>query len=142
MNSVALVHPCPAGLLVACVLVLLMMSLSPLVGVAAADDSILLQTDTQHVVLAPGQSTNVTLTVENNGSSIETYNITIDDGSLAMYWEILPVDDTLENVFPTWSKNTTIVVRLSEGATVADSGRSPSPSPNPIANSTAQLPSW
>ena len=69
---------------VACVLVLLMMSLSPLVGVAAADDSILLQTDTQHVVLAPGQSTNVTLTVENNGSSIETYNITINDGSLAM----------------------------------------------------------
>ena len=123
MNSVALVHPCPAGLLaVACVLVLLMMSLSPLVGVAAADDSILLQTDTQHVVLAPGQSTNVTLTVENNGSSIETYNISIDDGSLAMYWEILPVDDTLDNVFPTWSKNTTVVVRLSEGATVADSG--------------------
>ena len=107
---------------VACVLVLLMMSLSPLVGVAAADDSILLQTDTQHVVLAPGQSTNVTLTVENNGSSIETYNISIDDGSLAMYWEILPVDDTLDNVFPTWSKNTTVVVRLSEGATVADSG--------------------
>ena len=36
--------------------------------------------------------------------------------------EILPVDDTLDNVFPTWSKNTTVVVRLSEGATVADSG--------------------
>ena len=34
-------------------------------------------------------------------------------------WEILPVDDTLDNVFPTWSKNTTVVVRLSEGATVA-----------------------
>ncbi len=107
---------------VACVLVLLMMSVSPLIGSASADDSILLSTDVQHVVLAPGQSTNITLTVENNGSSIQSYNLSVDSGSLASYWSILPVDATVDNVFPTWSKNTTIVVRLDEGATVADSG--------------------
>jgi uncharacterized membrane protein len=101
---------------------MLMMSLSPLVGSASADDSILLSTDVQHVVLAPGQSTNVTLTVENNASSIKSYDLSVDTGSLASYWSILPVDATVDNVFPTWSKNTTIVVRLNEGATVADSG--------------------
>ena len=107
---------------VACVLVLLTMSISPLVGSASADETILLSTDVQHVVLTPGQSTNITLTVENNGSSIESYNLSVHTGSLASYWNILPVDATVDNVFPTWSKNTTIVVRLDEGATVADSG--------------------
>ena len=34
----------------------------------------------------------------------------------------IPVDATVDNVFPTWTKNTTLVVRLVEGATVADSG--------------------
>lgn len=107
---------------VACVFVLLMMTVSPLIGSASADNSILLSTDVQHVVLAPGQSTNITLAVENNGTSIESYNLSVDAGSLASYWSILPVDETVDHVFPTWTKNTTIVVRLGEGATVADSG--------------------
>ena len=98
------------------------MSISPLVGSASADEPILLSTDVEHVVLTPGQSTNITLTVGNNGTSIESYNLSVDTGSLASYWSILPVDATVDNVFPTWSKNTTIVVRLDEGATVADSG--------------------
>ena len=107
---------------VACVLVLLMMSISPLVGSASADETILLSTDVQHVVLTPGQSTNITLTVENNGSSIESYNISIDESGLPSPWTVHPVDATVDNVFPTWNKNTTLVVRLAEGATVADSG--------------------
>ena len=107
---------------VACVLVLLMMSLSPLIGSASAHDSILVSTDMQHVVLEPGQNINVTLTVENNGSSIETYNLSVDTSSLAAYWHVLPLDETVDNIIPTQSKNATIVVRLDEGATVADSG--------------------
>src|SRR6056300_821768 len=95
---------------VACVFVLLMMTVSPLIGSASADNSILLSTDVQHVVLAPGQSTNITLAVENNGTSIESYNLSVDAGSLASYWSILPVDETVDHVFPTWTKNTTIVV--------------------------------
>ena len=110
------------GRAVSCVLALMVMSLSPLVVPAAAHDSILLTVDVQHAVLEPGQSMNITLTVENNGSSIEDYNITVDDAGLAAPWTVLVVDETLGNVFPTWSKNTTIVLRLAEGATVADSG--------------------
>ena len=110
------------GRAVFCVLALLAMGLSPLVVPAAAHDSILLSVDVQHAVLEPGQSLNITLTVENNGSSIEDYNITVDDAGLASPWTVIVVDATLENVFPTWTKNATVVVRLAEGATVADSG--------------------
>lgn len=107
---------------VACVAVLLLMGLSPMLVAVSAHDSILLSTNDQHVVLEPGQSANITLTLENNGSSITTYNITVDDASLSAVWEIINVDSTVNNVFPTWSKNTSIIVRLLEGATVADSG--------------------
>ena len=110
------------GRAVFCVLALLAMGLSPLVVPAAAHESILLSVDVQHAVLEPGQSLNITLTVENNGSSIEDYNITVDDPGLASPWTVIVVDATLENVFPTWTKNATVVVRLAEGATVADSG--------------------
>jgi uncharacterized membrane protein len=107
---------------VSCVVVLLLMSISPVLTTVSAHDSVLLSTDVQHVVLQPGQSTNVTLTIENNGSSITSYNLTVDASSLATVWEVVNVDATVTNVFPTWSKNTTLIVRLTEGATVADSG--------------------
>ncbi|DAC23890.1 MAG TPA: hypothetical protein D7H91_00170, partial [Candidatus Poseidoniales archaeon] len=111
-----------AGRAVFCVLALMAMSLTPMVATASAHSSILLSVDVQHAVLEPGQSMNITLSIENNGSSIESYNITIDDTALATPWTVIPVDGTVDNVFPTWSKNTTLVVRLAEGATVADSG--------------------
>ena len=103
-------------------LLLLLTGLSPLVMTASADPSIHLSVDSSHVILEPGQSTNVTLTVNNNGSSIESYNLSIDDSGLATYWDVVAVDATVDSVFPTWSKNTTIIVRLDEGATTADSG--------------------
>ena len=105
-----------------CVLALMAMSLTPLVAPALAHPSILLTVDVQHAVLEPGQSMNLTLKIENNGSSIESFNVTVDDTGLAAPWTVIPVDGTVNNVFPTWSKNTTLVVRLAEGATVADSG--------------------
>ena len=98
------------------------MSISPLVGSASADETILLSTDVEHVVLTPGQSTNITLTVGNNGTSIESYNLSVDTGSLASYWTSFLLMRRWTTSSPTWSKNTTIVVRLDEGATVADSG--------------------
>ncbi len=107
---------------VSCVAVLLLMGLAPMAMTVGASSTVLLSSDAQHVVLEPGQSTNITLTVENNGSSITSYNLTLDDGGLSSVWDIAPVDDVVTNVFPTWSKNTTVVVRLLEGATVADSG--------------------
>ncbi|MFZ8905947.1 MAG: DUF4886 domain-containing protein [Poseidonia sp.] len=111
-----------AGRAVCCVLVLLMMSLSPMVAPASAHSSILLSVDVQHAVLEPGQSINITLSIENNASAIESFNVSVDEGNLASVWTVIPVDATVDNVFPTWRKNTTLVVRLAEGATVADSG--------------------
>ncbi len=124
---------------VACVAVLLLMGLSPMLSTVSAHNSILLSADAQHVVLEPGQSTNVTLTIENNGSSITSYNLTVDDASLSASWEIINVDDTVSNVFPTWAKNTTIIVRLYEGATVADSGSFSVSATDTSTNATSSL---
>lgn len=111
-----------AGRAVFCVLALMAMGLSPLVTPVSAHASILLSVDVQHAVLEPGQSMNLTLTIENNASSIESYDVSVDDTNLASPWTVVPIDNTVDNVFPTWRKNTTLVVRLAEGATVADSG--------------------
>ncbi|MDA8551546.1 hypothetical protein N9K65_06075, partial [Candidatus Poseidoniales archaeon] len=107
---------------VAFVLVLLLASLSPLATPASAHSAILLDVDAHHVVLEPGQSSNVTLTIENNGSSIRSYNVSTDTGVLSSLWSITATEPVVEDIFPTWSKNTTIVVQLSVGAVPADSG--------------------
>jgi len=107
---------------VAFVLVLLLASLSPLATPASAHSAILLDVDAHHVVLEPGQSSNVTLTIENNGSSIRSYNVSTETGVLSSLWSITATEPVVENIFPTWSKNTTIVVQLSVGAVPADSG--------------------
>ena len=107
---------------VAFVLVLLFASMSPLAFQASAHPSILLSADTTHVVLMGGDSGNVTLNIENNATSIETFNISIDATGLSSVWSILPSEETVDNVFPTWSKNTSIIVRLVEGALPSDSG--------------------
>ena len=104
------------------VFVLLMASLSPLAAPAAAHSAILLDVNTHHVVLQPGDSANISLSIENNGSAIESYNITIDTGSLSSVWAINATEDVIENVFPTWSRNTTIVIQLSSTAVPSNSG--------------------
>ena len=91
---------------------LLLVSLTPFIGTAAADDSIHLSVDVQHVVLTPGGAANVTLTITNNGSSIDSFDVEVDNASLHPSWEVLALDANVTNVFPTWSKNTTVVVRL------------------------------
>ena len=107
---------------VAFVLVLLFASMSPLALQVSAHQSILLSTDTSHVILMGGESGNVTLNIENNATAIESFNVTVDTSGLSSVWQVIPSESTVENVFPTWSKNTTIVVRLSEGALSTDSG--------------------
>ena len=67
---------------VAFVLILLFASLSPLAMTAQAHQSILLSTDTSHVVLLPGSSGNVTLNIENNATAIESFNVSVDTLSL------------------------------------------------------------
>ena len=51
---------------------MLLASASPLAQLTRADPEIELQVDMSHMILVPGESMNLTLTIENNGSSIET----------------------------------------------------------------------
>ncbi|DAC17969.1 MAG TPA: hypothetical protein HA276_02835, partial [Candidatus Poseidoniaceae archaeon] len=79
---------------------LLLVSLTPFIGTAAADDSIHLSVDVQHVVLTPGGAANVTLTITNNGSSIDSFDVEVDNASLHPSWEVLALDANVTNVFP------------------------------------------
>ena len=99
---------------------ILIMALAPLVPIASAHPSIGLSTDVSHIILSPGETTNITLTIDNNGSSIESY--AIDVSGYDNVWEIIPSDVNVSNVIPTFSASTTIVVRLSSNALPSNSG--------------------
>ena len=108
----------------AVVLVLLMLaaSASPLAITAKADPTIVLSVDTPHMILIPGESVNVSLVIENNGSSIETYSVESSTDGLSNVWSATPTSATVSNVLPTYNASTTIVVHLAETATPADNG--------------------
>ena len=95
---------------------LLAASMAPMLGQASASEAIHLSVDVQHVVLAPGAVANVTLTVTNNGSSIDSFDIEVDNSTLHASWEFLALDQEVVNVFPTWSKNASLLVRLAANA--------------------------
>ena len=101
-------------------ILVMLMAIAPLVPLASADASIGLSTDVNHVILSPGETTNITLTVDNNGSSIESYSISVS--GYDSVWEIIPSDTNINNVIPTFSASTTIAVRLSTTALPSDSG--------------------
>ena len=101
-------------------ILVIVMALSPLVPLASAHPSIGLTTDVSHVILSPGEATNITLTIHNNGSSIETYSVMVS--GFDSVWEIVPADSNVTNVIPTYSASTTIAVRLSTSALPSDSG--------------------
>ncbi|MEK9696253.1 MAG: hypothetical protein VW270_10840, partial [Candidatus Poseidoniales archaeon] len=86
-----------------------------------ASDAILLSVDKSHVQLEPGNSTNITLTIENNGSVIDDYNLSIDSTSLDDVWQVNLTQSNVTNVVPTTSTSTTIVIRLSNTASSVNS---------------------
>jgi len=86
-----------------------------------ASDAILLSVDRSHVQLEPGNSTNITLTIENNGSVIDDYNLSIDSNSLDDVWQVNLTQSNVTNVVPTTSTSTTIVIRLSNAASSVNS---------------------
>ena len=112
----------PAGRALSFVAILLLASLSPLAFVTSAHPSIQLTLDKSHVVIQEGYSDNITLTIHNNGSSIESYNITLDLTGLPSVWNVTSVNESVENVLPTFSADTSFIVRLDSGATPNDSG--------------------
>ena len=103
----------------ALVLVMLM-AIAPLVPMASAHPTIGLSTDVSHVILSPGEATNITLTIDNNGSAIESYSISVS--GFDNVWEVIPADSNVSNVIPTLSATTTIAIRLSTSALPSDSG--------------------
>ena len=112
----------PANHALSFVAILLFASLSPLAFVASAHPSIELSLDKSHVVIQEGYSDNVTLTIHNNGTSIESYNVTLDLINLPSVWNVTSVNETVDNVLPTFSADTSFIVRLDAGAIPSDSG--------------------
>ena len=108
----------------AVVLVLLMLaaSASPLAFTAKADPTIVLSVDAPHMIMIPGESANLSLVIENNGSSIESYSVESSTMGLSNVWSATPTAATVSNVVPTYNATTTIVVQLSESATPSDNG--------------------
>ncbi len=101
-------------------ILVMIMAIAPLVPMASAHPSITLSTDVNHVILAPGEATNITLTINNNGSSIETYSITVS--GFDSVWEVIPADSNVSGVIPTLSATTDISIRLSTSALPSNSG--------------------
>ena len=104
------------------VTIMLLASASPLAQFTKADPEIELQVDMSHMILVPGESMNLTLTIENNGSSIETYDIEVASPGLSSLWAATPSANSVSNVLPTYNATTTIVVQLAETATPSDNG--------------------
>ena len=104
------------------VILMVSASVTPMVGSASASDTILLSLDNPHVVLQGGDSANVTLNIENNGTSIEHYNITLDTDDLSDAWTINLVNNTTGEVIPTQSTNVDLVIVLAIDALPSDSG--------------------
>ena len=115
----------------------IIMAISPLVPMASAHSTIGLSTDVSHVILSPGEATNITLTIDNNGSSIETYAITVS--GFDSVWEVIPTDSNVSNVVPTLSANTTIVIRLATTALPSNSGTLTIKVTEPDANVSSEI---
>ncbi|MEE2758546.1 MAG: hypothetical protein VYA86_01030 [Candidatus Thermoplasmatota archaeon] len=90
--------------------------------VVSADNRILLDLSSDHVVLTQGDSANVTLTIENNDTSIHDFSLSTDDSSTSSVWNVTLVDETISTVLPTFSVSTTIIIHLASDADLSDSG--------------------
>ena len=101
-------------------ILVMIMAIAPLVPMASAHPSITLSTDVNHVILSPGEATNITLTINNNGSTIETYSISVS--GFDSVWEVIPADSNVSGVIPTLSATTDIAIRLSTSALPSNSG--------------------
>ena len=103
---------------------MLLASATPIAQLSKADPEIELEVDQSHMILTPGESVNLTLTIHNNGSSIETYDVEIDSmvSPPPAAWTVTPTSNTVSNVLPTYNSTLTIVVQLGETATPSDNG--------------------
>ena len=105
-----------------CLLLVSSTFLAAFAPLAAADSRILLDLSDDHVVLIQGDSANVTLTIENNDTSIQDFDLTIDDSMTSSAWNVTLADEALSTVLPTFSVSTTIIVHLAADANLSDNG--------------------
>ena len=97
-------------------------TITPMIGSASAHSAIILTLDKPHIALQGGNSENITMTIKNNGSSIESYNIGLELDGLSDVWNITSVNQTVNGVLPTFEVETSFIVRLDIGAEPSDSG--------------------
>ena len=109
------------GSVLTCVL-LLMVSCGPLVGIVSADSTVLLDLDRDLVVLTPGQSTNVTLTIENNDTSIHDFTVSLGSSSAGSEWVVNLTQTSINQVYPYASDSLEIVISLSGNPSSSSSG--------------------
>ena len=105
-----------------CLLLVSSTFLTAFAPLASADSRILLDLSNDHVVLIQGDSANVTLTIENNDTSIHDFDLTVDDSTTSSAWNVTLADEALSTVLPTFSVTTTIIVHLAIDADLSDSG--------------------
>ncbi|HJM41443.1 MAG TPA: hypothetical protein QF514_04375, partial [Candidatus Thalassarchaeaceae archaeon] len=105
-----------------CLLLVSSTFLAAFAPLAAADSRILLDLSDDQVVLIQGDSANVTLTIENNDTSIQDFDLTVDDSMTSAAWNVTLADETLSTVLPTFSVTTTIIVHLASDANLSDNG--------------------
>ena len=109
------------GSVLTCVL-LLMVSCGPLVGIVSADSTVLLDLDRDLVVLTSGQSTNVTLTIENNDTSIHDFTVSLGSSSAGSEWVVNLTQTSINQVYPYASDSLEIVISLSGNPSSSSSG--------------------
>ena len=114
-----------------------LMALTPLVPMASAHSEIGLSVDSSHVILSPGDATNITLSIHNNGSSIVSYNLSV--AGQPSPWEVILSQSTINSVIPTTTVSTTIAVRLSTSALPSDSGNVTITVTEPSANISSEI---
>ena len=90
--------------------------------VVAADDRVLLDLSNDHLVIGQGESANLTLTIENNDSSIRDFDLSVDDSLTSAAWNVSLADTHIAGVLPTFSTSTTVIVHLAADATLDDGG--------------------
>jgi len=92
---------------------------APLISTSSATGVIELSLSEQHLLISPGTTANMTLTIHNNDSQINDYTVEINPNYNSA-WNISIVDTIIEDVLPTFSSSTTVVVTLSPLALLTD----------------------
>ncbi len=101
------------------ILFMVISSTTPLISSASNSAKIELDLSEQHLLILPGTTANITLTIHNNDSQINDYSIELNP-SYNPAWNINIIDSEIENVLPTFSESTTIVVSLDSLALLSD----------------------